>query len=95
MSNNKRIAKNTMLLYIRMFFVLCINLYLSRAVLSALGVVDYGIYNVVAGVVSMFSFLVGSLSGAASRYLAIEVGKNDMEGFRRIFSSLYVLRNPA
>ena len=91
MSNNKRIAKNTMLLYIRMFFVLCINLYLSRAVLSALGVVDYGIYNVVAGVVSMFSFLVGSLSGAASRYLAIEVGKNDMEGFRRIFSSLLLI----
>ena len=91
MSNNKRIAKNTIVLYVRMFFVLCVNLYLSRAVLAALGVVDYGVYNVIAGVISMFSFFTGSLGGAASRYLTIEIGKNDLIAFKQIFSSLLLI----
>ena len=91
MSNNRNLAKNTILLYFRMFFALCVNLYLSRVVLSVLGVVDYGIYNVVAGVVSMFSVLIGSLGGATSRYLTIEIGRNNIEGFRRIFSSLLLI----
>ena len=66
-----------------MFCVLCINLYLSRVILSTLGVVDYGIYNVIAGVVSMFSFLTGSVGGAASRYLSIEIGLKNADGVRR------------
>lgn len=74
-----------------MFFVLCINLYLSRVVLATLGVVDYGIYSVIAGVVSMFSFLTGSLGGAASRYLSIEIGLNNVDGVKRIFSSLLII----
>lgn len=54
--NNRRIAKNTLILYIRMIFLMLINLYASRIVLTALGVEDYGIYNVVGGVVAMLSF---------------------------------------
>ena len=74
-----------------MFCVLCINLYLSRVILSTLGVVDYGIYNVIAGVVSMFSFLTGSVGGAASRYLSIEIGLKNADGVRRNFSSLLLI----
>lgn len=55
--NNKRMAKNTLFLYVRMIIVMLANLYVVRALLDILGVVDYGIYNVVSGVVSMFSFL--------------------------------------
>ena len=62
--NNKRIAKNTLLLYIRMFFMMGIALYTSRVVLNTLGVEDYGIYNVVGGLVSMFGLLNGSMSSA-------------------------------
>ena len=62
-SNNKRIAKNTLFLYIRMIFVLLVSLYSTRAILNALGVVDYGIYNVVAGfVLSIFSFVVCNIT---------------------------------
>ena len=61
---NKRIAKNTFYLYIRMLFSMVISLYTSRVVLNTLGVEDFGIYNVVAGVISMFSFLNTSMSGA-------------------------------
>lgn len=60
--NNKRIAKNTLLLYIRMLFLMVISLYTIRVILNALGVNDFGIYNVVGGVVAMFSILSGSLS---------------------------------
>ena len=68
-SNNKRIAKNTLLLYFRMLFLMLISLYTSRVILNALGVEDYGIYNVVGGVVTMFSMLSGSLSAAISRFI--------------------------
>ena len=59
--NNKRIAKNTLLLYIRMLFMMIVSLYTSRVILDALGVEDFGIYNVVGGVVAMFSVISGSL----------------------------------
>lgn len=74
MSNNdnkKRIAKNTLLLYIRMLFLMVISLYTSRVILNALGVNDFGIYNVVGGVVAMFSILSGSLSAAISRFITL------------------------
>lgn len=61
--NNKRIAKNTLLLYFRMLFMMVVSLYTSRVILNALGVEDFGIYNVVGGVVAMFSVISGSLSG--------------------------------
>ncbi len=73
--NNKRIAKNTLLLYIRTLFTMAVSLYTSRVVLNALGVEDFGIYNVVGGVVAMFSMLSGSLSAATSRFLTFELGK--------------------
>lgn len=60
--NNKRIAKNTLLLYFRMFFTMAVTLYTSRVILKALGVEDFGIYNVVAGIVTLFSFFSGALS---------------------------------
>lgn len=85
--NNKRIAKNTLLLYVRMLFIMAVNLYTSRVVLHVLGVEDFGIYNVVGGVVAMFSVISGSLSAAISRFITYELGKGDKEKLTRIFSS--------
>ena len=67
-ANNKRIAKNTLLLYFRTLFIMLVTLYTSRVVLNTLGVTDYGIYNVVGGVVMMFSVISGSLSSSISRF---------------------------
>ena len=69
--NNKRIAKNTLLLYIRMLFMMIVSLYTSRVILDALGVEDFGIYNVVGGVVAMFSVISGSLSASISRFITL------------------------
>lgn len=85
--NNKRIAKNTLLLYFRMMLTIVVSLYTSRVILKALGVEDYGIYNVVGGVVAMFNILSGSLSSAISRFITFELGKNDLEKLKRVFSS--------
>ena len=85
--NNKRIAKNTLLLYFRMLVTMAVGLYTSRVILQNLGVEDFGIYNVVGGVVAMFSILSGSLSAAISRFLTFELGKNDSEKLKRVFSS--------
>ena len=65
--NNKRIAKNTLLLYVRLLLTMVIGLFTSRVVLNTLGISDYGINNVVAGFVSMFTLLTGSLSAAIGR----------------------------
>lgn len=86
-ANKKRIAKNTLLLYVRMLFLMVISLYTSRVILNALGVTDFGIYNVVGGVVAMFSILSGSLSAAISRFITFELGKKDEEGLRKVFSA--------
>lgn len=85
--NTKRIAKNTLMLYVRMLFGMLISLYTSRVVLQALGVEDYGIYNVVGGVVAMFSMVSSSLSSSVSRFLTFELGKGDMEGLKKVFST--------
>lgn len=85
--NNKRIAKNTLLLYFRMLLTMAVSLYTSRVVLSTLGVEDYGIYNVVGGVVAMFSVISGTLSAAISRFITYELGKGDRDKLTRIFSS--------
>ena len=85
--NNKRIAKNTLLLYFRMLLTMVVSLYTSRVVLGALGVEDYGIYNVVGGVVAMFSMLSGSLSAAISRFITFELGTGNKEKLKRVFSS--------
>lgn len=85
--NNKRIAKNTLLLYFRMLFMMVVSLYTSRVILNALGVEDFGIYNVVGGVVAMFSVISGSLSAAISRFITYELGKGDQIRLNKIFSA--------
>lgn len=85
--NTQRIAKNTMMLYMRTLFVMVISLYTSRIVLRALGVDDYGIYGVVGSTVAMFSILSGSLSSAISRFLTFELGRNDKEKLKIVFST--------
>lgn len=85
--NNKRIAKNTLMLYFRMLFILFISLFTSRVILSTLGVEDFGIYNVVGGIVTIFSFLNGSMSTATQRFLTFEIGTGNDEKLKKIFSS--------
>ena len=85
--NNKRIAKNTLLLYFRMLFKMVVSLYTSRVILNALGVEDFGIYNVVGGVVAMFTVISGSLSAAISRFITYELGKGDQSRLNKIFSA--------
>lgn len=86
-SNNKRIAKNTLLLYIRTIFLMLITLYTSRVILEQLGVDDYGIYNVVGGVVAMFSVISSALSSSISRFITFELGKGDIKRLTTIFST--------
>lgn len=87
-TNNKRIAKNTLLLYFRMLFMMSVSLYTSRVVLNTLGVVDYGINNVVGGVIAMLGFLTGSLGAASSRYITYDLGKGDMAVMKRTFGNI-------
>lgn len=91
-ANNKRIAKNTILLYIRMLFLMLVSLYTSRIVLKVLGVEDFGIYNVVGGLVSMFSILSGSLSASISRFITYELGLGNQDKLKRIFSSAVTIQ---
>ena len=85
--NNKRIAKNTFLLYIRMLFIMAISLFTSRIILNTLGVEDYGIYNVVGGIVAMFGFLSGSMSSATQRFIIFALGKGDKDRLKTVFST--------
>lgn len=84
--NNKRIIKNVGLLYFRMLFTMVITLYTSRVVLQALGVEDYGIYNVVAGFVTMIGFLHGAMASATQRFLSYEIGKTNPKDVQGVFS---------
>ena len=90
-SSNRRIAKNAMMLYIRMFISMVVSLYTSRVVLATLGVEDYGIYGVVGGIVSMLGFLNASMSGATSRFLTFELGRGDMKRLAQTFSSALIV----
>lgn len=85
-ANNKRIAKNTLMLYFRMLIIMLVSLYTSRVVLSTLGVVDYGIYNVVGGLVTMMGILNGAMSVSCQRYLTYELGRGNMLRLKQIFS---------
>lgn len=84
-SDNKRIAKNTLLLYFRMMLTIVVGLYTSRVVLNTLGVSDYGVYNVVGGIVAMLSFLNSALTAASQRFIAFELGRGDIIKLRKIF----------
>ena len=77
-SSNKRLLKNTLYLYLRMCIILFVSLYTSRVVLSTLGVVDYGIYNVVGGLVAIFTYLTSALGSASSRFITFNLGKGDL-----------------
>ena len=84
-ANNRRIAKNTMMLYFRMLLIMAVSFYTSRVVLQTLGVVDYGIYNVVGGIVAMFGFLNSAMSSSTQRYLTFELGRGDTERLKKVF----------
>lgn len=84
-TNNKQIAKNATLLYIRMAVVMLLTLYISRIILKVLGVEDFGIYNVVGGVVAMFTYLNSALTAATQRYLNFEMGLNHMGTLNKVF----------
>ncbi|PTL34250.1 hypothetical protein C7120_06850 [Prevotella sp. oral taxon 376] len=86
-SNNKRIAKNTIYLYVRMFFVLIVNLYISRVLLRALGVSDYGTYIIMAGLVTLFGFFNVTLSATMQRYYNYTGSRENEKGLQRVFST--------
>lgn len=93
-ANNKRIAKNTMFLYFRMFIIMGVTLFTSRVVLRALGVTDYGVYNVVGGVVAMMGMLNSAMAVASQRYFTFELGRKDYAQLKTVFSvsfSIYLL----
>lgn len=88
--NNKRIAKNTLMLYVRMLFSMIVSLYTSRVILNMLGVEDYGIYNVVGGFVSMFAIISSALSAATSRFITFELGKKDGNPGKVFSNALFI-----
>ena len=90
--NNKLIAKNTVFLYLRTLFVMVISLYTSRVVLQVLGVENYGVYQVVGGLVAMFSVISSSLSSAISRFITFEIGTGDDEKLKRIFATSIIIQ---
>lgn len=92
MNNSKLLAKNTIIMYIRMFVMMIIGLYTSRVILNTLGIEDYGIYNVVGGVVAMFSIISSSLSSSVSRFLTFEIGRGDFERLKQVFSTSVVVQ---
>lgn len=84
-SNNKRLAKNTLLLYLRMILIIIVGLYTSRIVLQTLGVDDYGIYNVVGGIVAMLAFLNSAMTAASQRFISFELGTGNLNKLKQVF----------
>ena len=84
---NSRIAKNTILLYIRMLLLMGVALYTSRVVLDTLGVEDYGLYNVVGGIVTMFTFLSSAMGASSQRFITFILGKNDAKELKAVFNT--------
>ena len=91
-NRSARIGKNTFMLNIRMFVILVIPLYTSRIILSTLGIVDFGIYNVVGGIVIMLSFISSSMSLSINRFLAFEIGRKNNIQLKRVFSLAVLLQ---
>ena len=90
-NNTKRIAKNTVVLYMRMLFQMVVLLYTSRVLIQALGVVDYGIYDVVGGLVFIMMFLNNSLAICTQRYVTFALGKGDVDYLRKVFTASVVI----
>lgn len=89
--DGRKIAKNTGLLYFRMLLMLVVSLYTSRVLLATIGVDDYGIYNVVGGVVVMIGFLSGTMSTTSSRFVTVALGHNDLQEMKKTFSSILLV----
>lgn len=90
-SNNKRIAKNTLFLYVRMLFSVGVGLYTSRIVLNALGVSDYGLNNVIAGFISFLGYITGVMNGATSRFLMVCLGENNFQKLKTTFTTCFTI----
>ena len=90
--NTRRIAKNTLMLYVRMLVLMIVGLYTSRVVLAALGENDFGIYDVVGGVVAMFTIISGSLNSAVSRFITFEMGKGDLSRLNKVYSTAVTIQ---
>ena len=85
--NNKRIAQNTLLLYVRMLFIMGVSLYTSRVVLQTLGVEDFGTFGVVGSIITMFTFINAAMVTATQRYLTFEIGRNNLAQLQKVFST--------
>ena len=85
--NNKRIAKNTLMLYVRMILIMLVSLYTSRVILKTLGVENFGIYNIVGGIVVLFSFINNAMVSSTQRYLNYELGRQSLDEAKKIFSA--------
>lgn len=90
--NNRRIAKNTIVLYVRMIFVLLVALYTSRVLLDVLGVEDYGVYNVVGGVVTMLGFFNGAMVSSTQRFFSFAIGQGDTDQLNRNYSTILLIQ---
>lgn len=91
MSENSRIAKNTLFMYFRMFITMCVGIYTSRVILRVLGVEDYGLYNVIGGIVAMFGFLNNAMANATSRFLTFALGKGNAIKENEMFNMAIVI----
>lgn len=91
MANNRRVAKNSVALYVRMLISMIVSFYTSRVVLEVLGVDDYGIYNVVGGITASFAFLNASMAGASSRFITFEIGRGSLQSLKETFSSSLII----
>ena len=92
--DKNRIAKNTLLLYFRQILIMLVNLFTVRIILATLGVVDYGIYNLIAGIVSMLGFLNGAMATASQRFFSYDLGRGDIKALQTTFSmslNIYVI----
>ena len=85
--NNKRIAKNTLMLYVRMMLIMLVSLYTSRVILKTLGIENFGIYNIVGGIVVLFSFINNAMVSSTQRYLNYELGRQNIDEAQKIFSA--------
>lgn len=90
-ANNKRIAKNTLFLYFRMILIMLVQFYTVRVTLRCLGVTDYGIFNLVAGVTNIFTFLTHTMTSASQRFFAYDIGKGDTRQLRITFDTMVIV----
>ena len=88
-TNNKRIAKNTLFMYMRMFLVMLVSLFTVRVLLRILGVEDYGVYNAIAGVVTSLSFVSSILAAASQRFFSFYLGSDDRANLEKSFSIIF------